>query len=344
MKHALDVTSDFSHRELNRFLDLASLPEYVKTAQAMTKEATSTLDGEAFADRYHRAFPIDTAANAYISNAYYMNKRAELEDMWGKNYVTEVDSRIKMAAELFDISKDIESYNSTLNVKTAADYTEQCVSTVDGYELFPYKTAEDLSTQAQVFSKDLKNYPFDWRNKIASDFVEHAADLGVSELPDVILKYAGQYFPDTRNLATEFTRRMNKISSETAKSEYSKVLEKTASVESKDDAYNLCREAYLIEKKAGAYDNNSLSSQLGDVVDKTFTLDFQKIAELLNVIEMDGQPYNMSDLKKVSAEVYKEAFGCDIDPQNEAELRETLPVMPSSDIALWRELSGVRPV
>ena len=345
MKMSLDVTSDFSHRELHAFLDSTTIPDFVKQAEAITSETAAKLAEDAFADRYHRAFPIDSAANVYVSNAYFVNKKAELGKLWGDNYVREVESRLTKAAELFDIINDVNTYNTNLNVKTAADYTESCVSSINvsgtDYDLFSYKTAEDVSNHAQQFAKDIKNYPFAWRNKIASDFVKVAVALGVDDLPDLVCKYAGFYFPDTRNFATELTRRMNKISNEKAKEAYKNCITKAASIDSREDAFSVCKEGYDIEKAAGVYENNALSSQLGDIVDKTFTLDFQKVANLLDVVHMDGEPYAMTDLKKVSRDVYKEAFGCDINNSDTEELRTVLPTMPASDVALFRELTGI---
>ena len=346
MKISIDQTQDYSHQELYSFLDSNTIPQFVKEGELITKEAADKLAEPAFADRYHRAFPIDSAANCYVSNAFFINKKAALKDMWGANYITEVESRLNKAAELFEISNDVNTYNTNLLVKTAADYQEKFVSYVQAnesdYELFPYKTAADVGNHARLFAKDIKNYPFNWRTKIAADFVKVAVELGVEELPDLVCKYAGYYFPDTRNFATELTRRMNKISNEKAKEGYKELITKAASVESREAAFNLCKEGYELERTAGVYDNVSLSNSLGDIVDKTFTLDFQKIAGLLDVVNMDGEPYAMSDLKKVNKEIFKQAFGCDINTSDDAELRNTLEVMPRSDIALFRELSGVR--
>ena len=310
----------------------------------LSKEAADALNEEAFADRYHRAFPIESPASVYVSNAYFMHKRAAMEDKWGANLVNEVEARINTAAELFKISEDLQTYNASLNEKTAADYSENWLTTIDGYELFPFKTAADLSYQAESFAKDIKQYPFGWRAKIASEFVSAAAEHNVDDLPDLICKYAGFYFPDTREFSTELTRRMNKISSEKAKEQYQQCIEKSSGIATRDDAMNICAEAYAIEKSAGVYDNNNLYSQLGDIVDKTFQLDIEKIASLLNVVKMDGEPYSVTDLQKVSKDIYKQAFGCDIDPTKQAELHDVLPTMPGSDVALFRELSGVSPL
>ena len=63
MNYNLDMTSDYSLRELHGFLDISTIPDFVKSGELLTKEAAAAMNEEAFADRYHRAFPIDNAAN-----------------------------------------------------------------------------------------------------------------------------------------------------------------------------------------------------------------------------------------------------------------------------------------
>jgi len=347
MRPNLDATTDYSYKEINLFLNASTIPEFVKSAEYLTKQAADQLPDEAFADTYHRAFPINTAPDVYISNAFFMNKKAALEDLWETNYINTVESRINKAAELFNIKEDLAKYNANLMEKSAADYTENTLVSFDvagtNYELFPYKTAEDLTTQAEVFSNNIKNYPFDWRNKIASEFVKQASELGIEELPDILCKYSGQFFPDLRDFQDILTRRMNKLA-EDKQSKYKELVEKSANISSREEAMNICAEAYKIEKLAGVYDKPLLYREMGDIVDRTMTLSLDKIAEYLNSIKLGQEVYSIADLQKVSKDVYKQAFDCDIDPTKAAELKEVLPTMPLSDIHLFKELSGITPV
>jgi hypothetical protein len=76
-----------------------------------------------------------------------------------------------------------------------------------------------------------------------------------------------------------------------------------------------------------------------------YSLSPEKAAEeLSSYVDMAGQTYDLRDLQKVSAEIYKQAFGTDLNPGNLAELRDVLPTMPTSDVPLFLELSGVKPV
>ncbi len=344
MKYALDFTDDHSYKELHSFLDGTVIPDFVKQAEALDKNAANELPDTAFADQYHRAFPINTAPDVYVSNAYFMNKRAELTKIWGENYVKDVASRLIKAAELFSVFTDIQKYNNELDNKQGQDYSEKTVVAFDiggnSYELFPYKTAEDIEFQANQFAVNIGNYPFNWRPTIASEFVKQAAELGVQELPDIICKYAGRFFPDVREFQETLSRRMRKLS-EARQAEYKPVIEKAAEISSTEDAFKVCAAAYLVEKKAGVYEKPLLYREMGDIVDRTMTLSMDKVAELLNVVKMDNDIYKIADLQKIDKDIFKQAFGCDIDPSNSDELRDVLPTMPGSDVALFRELSGI---
>lgn len=344
MKYSLDVTSDYSYRELYSYLNINTTPDFVKQGECMTKLAADELLDDAFADKYHRAFPINSAPDVYVSNAYFMNKKAELEKLWGTNYVTDVETRINKAAEVFSIKGDLDKYNTNIMEKSAADYSEKSIASVEmgdtTYDLFPYKTAEDIKFQAEQFVNNIKNYPFAWRNKIAHAFIEKAAEAGIDEMPDLICKYGGMFFPDVREFEDTLARRMRKLS-EVYQKQYQPILEKAAAITCREDAYNVCAEAYKIEKSAGVYDKPLVYREFGDIVDRTMTLSMTKLADIMNVVKMDGDYYKIDDLQKVSKDIYKQAFGCDIDPANASELRDVLPTMPGSDVALFRELSNI---
>lgn len=347
MSYTLDQTTDYSFRELHTFLDGISTPEFVKQAEMDTKETVEKLSEEAFADRYNRAYPIHTPAATYLSHAHFTQKKAELSKKWGVGYVEEVAARIKTAGELHKIASDLSGYEKQAAEKAAVTPEEKCVFTVKVGEadtgLFPYRTKEDLSKQAEEFAANISNYPFDWRRPIAVSFWKQASEVNLEELPELICKYAGMYFPDTSSFADELTRRMNKLSDD-KQADYAKLIEKAASAVSAEDFYELCGEAYEAEKQAGAWDHAITRRTLGDIVDTTFTLSIDKVASLLNVVDMAGEPYCINELKKVSKDIYKEAFGADLDPSNGDQLRDVLPTMPLSDVALFRELSGINPL
>lgn len=345
MKLSLDQTTDPSYQELYRYLKHADVPDFVKEAELADSEALAKLGEEAFADRYHRAYPINDSVNTYVSNAYFINKRAQLEEKWGKNYVNEIEARIQKAASIFGITDKLEDFARSTEKIASRGPEERVVYTAvlpeGNFDLFPYKTAADLTKQASLFTKHLSDYPFAWRHDISTSFVKAASELQVDELPDIVLKYAGMIYPDISMFHNELQRRFNKIAARVDVKKYEEVVKQAEAAGSVDDYLVVCGNMYELEKSAGAYDYQSLRQTLGDIVDRTFTLSVEKVADLLNVVDMGGETFHVPQLQKVSKDIYKEAFGVDIDPSDSNQLRDVLPTMPLSDVALFKELSGI---
>ncbi|NBQ70534.1 MAG: hypothetical protein EBU46_17565, partial [Nitrosomonadaceae bacterium] len=166
MSYTLDQTTDYSYRELHTFLDGISTPEFVKQAEMDTKDSVEKLAEEAFADRYNRAYPIHTPAATYLSNAHFIQKKAELAKKWGVGYVEEVAARLKTAGELHRIAPDLSNYEKQAAELATREPGEKTVFSAKVGEvdtdLFPYRTKEDLSKQAEEFAANISNYPFDW--------------------------------------------------------------------------------------------------------------------------------------------------------------------------------------
>jgi hypothetical protein len=348
MKLSLDQTTDFSDRETYTLLQGVQLPEFVKSGELEDPDEYRMLSKEAFADQYNKAFPINSKPNIYISNAHFVNKRAELCKRWGKNYTDVVHERIIKAAEIFDIQEDLKNYDKLAEQKNAQDYKQEYLysTTIEGAELdlFPVKTAADFSQAADYFSKHVERYPFNWRRPIAEVFVKRASDFSTEVLPDILCKYAGLCYPHKEKVKDELNRRMAKISSDINKKKYAELIESIDKLSSKEEYFKLAEDALVLETTEGLWDKPKQASVLGDIVDHIFTLSIDKVAELLDVVEMAGHRYQMQDLQKISADIYKEAFGVDLNPKEAAQLRDVLPTMPLSDVSLFRELSGVKPI
>ncbi len=349
----LDQLSDASNRQLYALLQGIDVPEFVKDAELDDHEAVEELAPSAFADQVTRSFPIDTPARVYISNAFYQAKKAELEDKLGTEHTADVGSRIKSAGELFSITSVLEAYNESFEKRASADYEQQHVCVIQDdllgqQELFPYKRPQEFVKSAEVFAKNLTQYPFEWREQISKAFLAKAAEVGVDELPDVICKYAGLFLPDhTEHIAQEITRRANKLTSKVAKEQLTTLSSLVAGLEgfeSIEDVMKIAQIVYHVEQADGAYDRPATASLLPDPVDTFFANSPEKTAELLDVIDMGGEKYAVKELKKISADRYKEAFGIDIDLANDTQLREVLPTLPLSDVSLFRELTGIEPV
>lgn len=349
----LDQLSDASNLQLYRLLQGVELPDFVKDAALDDETSVADLEKSAYADQVNIAYPINTPARVYVSNAFFQSKKAEFEQKFGTAHKMDVENRIKEAAELFSISREIEAYNEAYEKRASADYEVQHVCLLEDNELgqqefFPYRTPEEFRKSAEVFVANINQYPFEWRTQISRSFLSKAAEVGVDELPDLICKYAGIFYPaHTADIANEVARRANKLASKTASAQLKELATAVSgfdSFDSIDDVMKIAEIVYRVEQNDGAYERPKTAELLPDPVDKFFVHSPEKVAQILNVVDMGGEKFQLDTLKKVSSDKYKEAFGVDIDPSNEEQLRDILPTMPLSDVALFRELTGVQPV
>ena len=344
MEYSIDQNTDYSSRELYSYLSGVNLPEFVKEAE-LDSVRVPISDKIAFADNIGKKFPINSKSNVYISNAFLQSKKAEIADLKGDIYVTRVEDAINKAAELLGISEELQDFNKIAEERELMDHVDHTVTVKLANEevpLFNIKTAAQLIQGASDFVRDLNKFPFEWRRGISEQFVKAAEALNVNELPDLILKYAGQYFPDVVHIREELKHRATKLAGED-KENYLKLAEDVSNVESLEEIFKLAEFCHFIEKKAGIYENKYTKKIIKDPVDSFFTLTAEKVASLLDTVTMAGMKFAMDDLRKVPNEVYEQAFGFDLDVKT-AEARDILPTMPKEDVGLFMELSGVKPI
>ena len=347
MNNSIDQQTDYSGRELYSYLSGVDLPEYVKEADIENVKLAGEVEKTAYADPLHYLFPVNSKARVYVSNAFLSNKKAALVELWNQEHVDKIVANIEKAAEAYGILDDIRAYNTISEKRATEDYKDNSIvldvqgNTID---LFTIKTAADLTKEANRFITNLDNYPYEWRRGISEQFVKAAENLGIDELPDLVVKYAGQYFPDIANVKSELERRMSKLSNETAIERYQELIKQANdAIESVEDVFNLAEFCYFTEKNAGLYDKPAIARLLGDPVDRMFTLSFEKVAELFDIVEMGGEKFAAADLAKISSDVYEQAFGFKISSK-EAEFKDIAPTLPRSDVALFKELTGVRAI
>jgi hypothetical protein len=346
--NSFDQSTDYSNKELYTLLRNTDLPEYVKTAEVDDYDELAGLPKEAFADSNRRIYPINDPSRVYISNAYFTSKKADIQKIYGDNYTSQIENKIKEAAEIFGISEDLGNYTQGHEKTASQDYPQQYLGefVVAGMDvnLYPVKTAQDVRDNTDHFVKNISKYPFDWRTKIAEAIVEVAKQHNVDDVPDLVLKYAGYFYPDFENLETEIWRRSTKLKKEGHVEIYNKLKEDVKNITTIDEVVKLAETLHYVENMEGLYDNLKVANVLGDPVDKIFTKSIEKIAEDLNFIEAHGDKYAVQDLQKVSKDKYQEAFGFDLDPADLEKFADVFPTMPRSDIKLFEEIAGVKPI
>lgn len=351
MKIAFDQQTDYSGKEMYSMFKDVDLPEYVKTAEIAEIDELYNLPKTAFADPERRIYPINSPATLYVSNAHFVNKRADIVRLYGEDYASMLENNIKQAADILDILEDLQDYNKNLNIKKASDYSEKFMVdfNVDGMlqpvQLYPVKTAQDLTEAAEAFTANLHNFPFDVRVKSAENFIKAAHELGVEEMPDLLMKYAGMYYPDLDKLDQELWRRSTKLTKEAHVEIYDKMRFDLENMSDFSDVMKIAETCFNIENMEGLYDKPKIAQLLGDPVDSFFTAPISKIASDLSYVEVHGDKYRLDDLTKISKDKYEEAFGdCGIDPADPEKIADILPTMPRSDVKLLEEITGLRPI
>lgn len=346
---SIDQNQDYSKKELYKFVSGKQIPEFVKQAgleEVDLDRTDSAISKSAFADAGGRYFPINSKLRTYVSTVYFINKSAELKQLKGKAYIEKIASALDKAATIFGIQKEVEQYALDWLCEKVAQETEDSSIVLkvanNEFNLFTIKTADDCVNKANAFAKEINKYPYQWRRDIATQFVKVAEKYSLEELPDLVLKYAGHYYPDITAVKTELERRLTKLSEEN-KDRYKQLITDLKNFSSKEDFFKLADICYYTEKNAGLYDKPYYRKVLGDPVDKIFSLHLDKVAELLDVINMGGEKFAAEDLKGIPADIYEKSFGFELDPKS-AEAFDILPTMPKSDVALFKKLSGVRPI
>jgi hypothetical protein len=344
----LDQSSDYSNKEIYSLLRDVDLPMYVKTAELDDHDTLQNLPKEAFAEPSRKIYPLNTPARTYVSNAFFGSKKAEMSKIYGAQYTSQIESSIKEAAEIFGISADLERYNNRLEKNASRSYTTRHLGEfeLDGTEikLYATKTAQDLIENAEHLNRHLKNYPFDWRVKMAQATVKLASKLSVDDIPDRILKYAGMYYPDFEKISSELWRRATKLKNPQHVEIYNKLAEDVQNITTVEEVMKLAETLHNIENMEGLYDNVKTAGILGDPVDAIFTKSIVKVAEDLSFVEAHGDKYRIDDLQKAAKNSYMEAFGIDMSADSAEKLAEVFPTMPRADIKLFEEITGIRPI
>lgn len=340
-----DQNNDTSDRELFTYLSIdgLSLPSYVKEAE-IQEVKTNGLQKHAHADDINCLFPLDTPARVYVSNAFFQQKKAEILSAKGLPYIQKVANRLEKAAATFGITADVKQYNEaflTESTKAPKSYNVSLkVANTQDYNLFNFSSADDVTVKSAEFIMDLEKYPFSWRRQISNEFIKAARYFEVDELPDLIFKYAGTFFPDPNGAMKEVERRANKVK-EASRHIYDQVVEALETANSNEDYFKVAEILYNVESQEGLYKNAHYRKILGDAVDKLFVYSLDKVAKMLDVVNVHGKLYSLEDFSKVASDTFEQAFGFE-KPASSDDLRDVLPTLPLSDFSLFKKLSGIK--
>lgn len=230
----MDQTKDSNPLPLYRVEQLlqGGMPEYIKTAGIMTKEATTGLSALAFADPANLEFPINTKIATYLSYAYF--KGADRQN-------AEIERRIKNAATNFGIVTDLEAVDTALASVKAASAPEDRYALPAGWSkeagheataVYPMNDREDVEASAHQLARDVDIVPPSVFHKAARALVAEAAKTGAT-LPAIVKTAGVDRYPDFEKAAFHLSSRWDNMHPE-AKDLYQEIV-KSAQESGSDD-------------------------------------------------------------------------------------------------------------
>lgn len=193
-----DQNDDVNYQTLHRLMSLYNAPDFVKKAAFNDIMADNTLPPRAYALPSHNKFRTDSAAATWVSLAFLMDKKAEIE----KDLFDHAFQRLNDAAAFHGISKQAEALVS----KIAANVPVKDESlTDDKFAIIFYNDQNqrerhlrllnslEVKTAAQFLNKFHDKFTYDQRREIAEKIMDKANQYGASlgGLDDYIEKQAG---------------------------------------------------------------------------------------------------------------------------------------------------------
>lgn len=209
----MDSTTDNSFRTLWSIVKAAEAPDYFRNGTLVDAKDAASLPDTSFADRANRRFPITDMANTYASAGYFAKTAADLG--YSPMMHEAVLSRIKRAAGVYGISKDVESLMSGI-AKSAQEVQEKqaaddascyCDPEHRGYPVFDKQGAEMAN---DFFSRNAYKYGHARRQEIARNIMKKSAEHGVKVAEQVRVS-AGDGFPNREVLAEHLLFRANEL-------------------------------------------------------------------------------------------------------------------------------------
>ena len=209
----MDSITDNSLRTLWGIVKTAGTPDYVKEGTLIGEKEAAALPDTSFADIVNRRFPLTDKANTWASAGYFAKTAGE--HGYSQFQHDAVLARIKRAAEVYGIGKDVEEMMGKIALaiapaqeKQAADEkANYCDPEHMGYPVFDKQGAELAN---DFFTKHAYKYGHERRMAIAKNIMHKCAEYGVAPSEQVRLS-AGKGFPNRETLAENLFFRANEL-------------------------------------------------------------------------------------------------------------------------------------
>lgn len=309
----MDILHDSSQRTWYQLgTKFASLiPEYVLDAEFPTKEAADGLGFREFADEGRRMFPIDSPAAVWLSAAYFAKNAEE-----GYNAVLRgaVEARIKQAADIYGIRKDVDTIMSAIrdpgSEKTAADIDSNYGWVSGGERRYPMFDANGVKKAAAYFSENRFNYPPAMRKTVAMNIMSKAAEYGV-DVESAVRREAGHGMPRRDVLMAELLARAQMSKNAEFAVAVANVNEVLGCATPQELAENLDKIAEVID----AFDRaEGLDKRYGKTLlspaDFLYDIDVKAAEEMVaDSVELNRHVFSLRKLAELEPSVFEAALG-----------------------------------
>jgi hypothetical protein len=192
----LDQTSDLSGIETARVMQAYRAPGYVKQASVSTAPENAA-DSRLYADSVQRKFPVHTKAATWLSNAFWCEKRANVQPADRQR----IQTALLKAADFYGIRAEVDSLYKQAEVDNDENKLPDDAFAFLGEDAsgnrtrhMPMRTALETKTAAAFFVEHRDRFTFPQQQKVAVRILDKAASQGAgltNEVDQILSRCAG---------------------------------------------------------------------------------------------------------------------------------------------------------
>lgn len=317
----MDILHDSSHRTWyqlgTKFATL--IPAYVMDSELQTKEAADKLADTEFADDTGRMLPIDSPASTWLSAAYFA-KNGTADTGFSKRMLSYIESRIKSAADVYGIRKDVDAIMEAVRVpdavKCAADDDSNygwVQKTAAGVERrYPMFDEAGVMKAASYFVENRRHYPRDMRKTIATAIAAKAAGYGI-KVADAVRREAGIGIPRRDTVMAELLARAHMCKDAETSAVVANINEMIATCSAEELAESLDKVADILDTmdRSEGFDR-AYGRKLLSPADFLYDID-PKVAEaaLTDSVELVRNIFSLQKLAELPESVFGDVLGDD---------------------------------
>jgi len=292
------------------------VPTYVKEYTPLSKEGSSNLNDNQWADDVRKWYPIDCKENTWMSAAYLTFNAPRLP--YKKAMFDYVKDRIVKAADAYGIRQDVDD----VIVKMALTYPQRknyglVIKQADGTLdcQFPLDTVEDVKQAAIYFDEYRFNYTPEQRHTIATGIMKQASEFGidVDTFPKAVQTDSGFGIPDKLELVAEILDRAH-LSKDAelsiALANIGQMICELPSIAESTEALQKLAEVISEYDKATGLDKRVARGKLLSAEDIVFGVSINKTASALSeAIKLDKYIFNITKLAALDNNIYANILG-----------------------------------